>query len=136
MGCNMHYILEKKYNGRWVGVASDLQYNECAANTRNYKFFSKLAGVRSEEKFPLVQPNGIPEDISDLSKINFYEWGHLKHSYGYKTLAQFCDIYNSVQFDDDRKYSFTTMMWKLFRISVDPTDDDIDNYRVVFFFDN
>lgn len=128
MGCDIHLSVEKKIDNKWLGVASSQFGYNPAACIRDYKFFAELASVRGESSIGRI-PNGIPEDISDLTKIYIEECDG--HSFGWATAIDFCNIWSSVQSDKDPQrdaYYFYDALGFI--------DDDEDNFRIIFWFDN
>jgi len=124
MGCDIHYTIEEKHNDKWVGVyCSDfVKYDKrMPAANRFYSFFAALAGVRAEDGDNIRKPQGLPEDLSDLSKVMVgYEdddGGNREvkafaenlipilsgycdldlHSHSYMSVKEFCDIYRETQ---------------------------------------
>lgn len=133
MGCDIHYILEVKKYDKWVGIASDLQYNKDAkADSRDYRFFSELAGVRSYEENSR-NPLGIPVDISDLSRHYIEYMDDDGHSHSYMPLKEFFSIYKSLYPEENVN---SDKMFALWLSEDDEEEATYENYRVVFFFDN
>lgn len=117
MGDDIHFVIENRdpEDGHgWVGVyATDLPhaysgYNmEAAKNAgpndevhlamergvhpfgrlgrRDYSFFSRLAGVRRDGP----KPNGLPDDLSTMSRRFIDRWGGDGHSHCHFTLREF-----------------------------------------------
>lgn len=112
MGCDIHYVIEKKFNDKWVGVYCSggspllLTTKEAASNpfgnpvepwrsiynrrsafsSRNYAFFGKLAGVRDNGP----PAKGLPPDMSELAYLCAGDWDGDGHSHSYDTLYAFC----------------------------------------------
>jgi len=155
MGCDIHIVVERKWGGKWVGVRTDKGYTiggydsaECAwrypdVGRRDYPFFARLAGVRGDGPDPL----GIPGDASDLTLALTREWEGDGHSFSYLPLKEFAERWcaEDVAFiatmiaerlkGEDRAYARL-----LDRASIgvfNAYDDvDVDDFRVVFWFDN
>lgn len=154
MGADIHFTLERKQDDKWVGIYSTsltpvirssesvrshpdapMEFGVAAPKSRNYEFFAKLAGVRG----PGPDPNGVPDDASELTRAAVDLWGYDGHSHGHCPLDEFCAKWVScagegvasfvVQKRMTNKY-FTVVDW-LFEY----LDDDCE-YRVVFWFDN
>lgn len=90
MGCDIHFVIEKKEpNGDggyyWLGMAEG---GRMPLRSRNYPFFGELAGVRCDGTIrPDAKPNGIPEDASSLAKYHIKRDGSDGHSHGHIPLA-------------------------------------------------
>lgn len=129
MGCDIHYILEKKFKGGYLGVTSDLSYNSDArANNRDYDFFAEIAGVRGESS---INKNRafLPSDMSDLSLYYIMDvYSTDGHSHSYMPLSEFIDIFNRVNETCHSAYH-------LFKYEL-REEESLDDYRVIFFFDN
>ena len=97
MGCDIHLILEKKVNDKWLGVwATDSLPNgwSLPITHRNYEFFSNLANVRSEKpESNRNRPKGLPSNISELAKISIANIGDDGHSHSYFTVDEFIEIF-------------------------------------------
>lgn len=140
MGCDIHFIIEQKVNDKWVGVLSTdaLVYrNRPLGSVRNYEFFTKLASVRKEDNNKEVtpQPKGVPDDISDLSKMVIKSLEGDGHSHSWATAKEFCDAFTSSYLDKEEEFSPE----KVLGIYTEEDGDihpSLDNLRVVFFFDN
>lgn len=90
MGCDIHAYVEVKVSGKWH------LYSQPRIK-RNYKLFAKLAGVRSNDHSPtpIVEPNGLPDDMSELVKIEFkYEEGHSEGHLNRQQLEEFVEWAN------------------------------------------
>lgn len=99
MGCDIHFIVEKKINNRWIGVYSTRHTPHMArspqdmytpwrtvwCDNRDYAFFAAISGVRGEGP----EPNGLPEDISELAQAIVDEWDGDGHGHGHMPLLAF-----------------------------------------------
>jgi len=153
MGCDIHFVVETKYNGRWVGIfqtggmyawKGDYGFRNKVSpfwqfSDRDYRFFGRLAGVRS----PGPDALGAPNDCSDLAQMDIAQWDGDGHSHSYCSLRQFVvakygqeeliasAMRNKIQGGDD---PVTEKLWLK-----QPDDEErsvVDNSRVVFWFDN
>ena len=134
MGCDIHFVVEKKIGDKWVGITTSEVYPtpNCSnfvwrpyAASRNYIRFAALAGVRGDG------PNkrGVPDDISDLSEYWIDYWDSDGHSHSWGTIEEVVHIFKTaihplckeVRIDDDDWFG------------CDSSDPDI---RVVYWFDN
>jgi hypothetical protein len=95
-------------------------------NGRNYSLFSKLANVRSYGGGDAItEPRGVPDDASDAYLYIVEQWKGDGHSHSYFTLTELLEY-------DWSDYS-------LFRDTLErmkELDENTDNVRAVFFFDN
>lgn len=112
MGCDIHFVIERKYGSRWVGVYSSSVTPRMATRAealpdhahivnsmaylrgpalleRDYGFFSRLAGVRGEEGEERPEPKGVPEDASELVHEEIAGYGGDGHSHTYCSLLDF-----------------------------------------------
>jgi hypothetical protein len=88
MGCDIHAHVELKINDKWE------HYSEPLIG-RNYRLFSKLAGVRSvpeDDSAPIAKDRGIPQDISFITKMDLERWGGDAHSHSWITGKEADDI--------------------------------------------
>lgn len=102
-------------------------------NGRNYVLFAILADVRNGFGIePITAPRGIPEDASAFYKREVEKWGADGHSHSWLTLDELR------RFDwgkdaDSVGYFLTETMPRLEAIE---KRDDVEEMRLVFFFDN
>ena len=75
MGCSIHIAVEKRFKGKWVMVQRYEPYPELEATRQCYSRFARLAGVRGGGP----EPRGIPEDISESTRMWLDEWGTDAH---------------------------------------------------------
>jgi hypothetical protein len=155
MGCDIHVIVEKKYNGRWVGL-SELSgflkpqrqedgkwvtdYISHPGRARDYERFAALACVRGEGP----APKGLPADASELARMLYPMDDSDLHSHSWLGLAKAAEIYLSTEYDqaalhlldddprskDPYSYYFDVEGWG-WGNKFNP-----DDYRIVFAFDN
>lgn len=94
MGCDIHCYLEyREHNGKWD---NDHVYTNKRGEfellpvyyERDYELFAILAGVRSDEIKPIVEPRGIPEDINEEIKKIYDNWGINAHTPSWYTLKE------------------------------------------------
>lgn len=146
MGCDIHYVVERKFNNTWVGVYAKYEtpsfltrredgpagdwsarYKRAPVfSERNYGFFNLLAGVRGGSG---VVPVGLPDDMSELANVISTEDGSDGHSHSWLSYREWCHRYalasGRALTENDR------LDW-----IAGCDDEDFDNYRVVFWFDN
>ncbi len=95
MGCGIHAYLEIKVDDTWHHF-SNINIR------RNYEVFSRMAGVRSYRNSPepIVEPRGLPEDISLVVALHRDFWESDGHTYSWLTLAEFVKIIKELELDD------------------------------------
>ena len=82
MGTDIHAHVEVKREGKW------LHFNAPHV-IRHYPLFTKMAGVREVEGVePIAAPRGIPEDISDITRVCWEREKDDAHDAGYLTRAE------------------------------------------------
>lgn len=74
MGCDIHYIVQKRVNNSWEFVDKSVDTLE----DRNYMLFGALAGVRDYWGIQLFDDKGLPEDLGNRkykwhSELDFYK---------------------------------------------------------------
>jgi hypothetical protein len=112
-------LLDSSLEKRWVVI--DEPYGG-----RNYNLFSKLADVRSYGNSDCIsEPRGVPDDLSLFYEIKTNQWEGDCHSHSYFYLSELLnhDFSNISKDFSDFVESYRGK-------------EDIDNYRIVFFFDN
>lgn len=161
MGCDIHWVLEQKFDDKWIGVfATNVtpvpagtiaeksthgdgkenfefspykHYYWSTLNSRSYKTFAKLAGVRGDGPKPI----GVPDNASELTKKLVDDWGHDGHSHTHMSAKDFIVAWLS---DDEIQLTvkdrFTSKQGFRFSYLLGLEDRLIDNYRVVCWFDN
>lgn len=167
MGCDIHWIIEKRYRNPepdnvWVGVA--MKYNTPAlpvsANLpdehslfirpiysgRDYAFFAALAGVRGDGP----DPRGVPPDVSTLARTDIDSYGTDGHSHSWATLLEF--VLAWLEVNKPQAYGVCIAALAARRLDGTPLSDEaqrilgyytgiswlneLDDYRVVYYFDN
>lgn len=145
MGCDIHMVLEHRYNGKWVGMhdfpaistkyagnppPSRLTFAYWAVTGRRYALFADLAGVRGG---PGPEPKGLPDDMSDLARMITDSWCADGHSFTWYTLDEALPIFaahiaKDDLLSDDREY----ICEELFGVSRRHANE----YRLIIWFDN
>lgn len=130
MGCDIHAFLEVKDEEMgWVTVHQIRGTFE----DRNYTLFAALAGVRGEGPDPL----GLPPDVADTTKFHSDEWDCDGHSHSYVPLKEAMALYKFTRYDEEEKDDpYAQSYWRVFNRDIEDTKDDVNRYRVVFWFDN
>lgn len=101
-------------------------YPSCLYRGRNYSLFSRLADVRSYgDGTAISEPRGVPDDASDAYLYIVEQWKGDGHSHSYFTLTELLE-HDWSDFDEFRE--------TLERMK--NLDENTDNVRAVFFFDN
>ncbi len=154
MGCDIHVVLEKKWNDKWVGLKEygavcgsifnpesrewSKGYIFFKTTTRNYDRFAKLAGVRGEGP----DPKGLPADASDLSLMLYGGDNIGLHSHSWHSLREAAQIFLASEGDPAELF----LLDKPDPRRDDPfghyfdvelyDDESPDDYRIVYCFDN
>lgn len=149
MGCDIHYVIEQKDEDfGWVGIfGTDVpmvsfpwearqKMPALVFKSRNYTFFGALAGVRTDGPAPL----DLPEDASHMSRMYSRYWGPDGHSHSYCSLRDFIAAYLRSNNHDiagmvKEKLEGNDPV-NQFAEQLDIYASDLDEYRVVFWFDN
>lgn len=139
MGCDIHYVVEKRHGGKWVGLFSEQPYIPSAvARNRCYSVFGTLAdGVRG--RVGPMPARGLPDDASDLTRMLAEEEGDDGHTHSWVSLAEFYEVMVArypEQFIEkmDRQMPGKVVFGAY--LESNREDDSVGNYRVVFWFDN
>lgn len=142
MGADIHFVVERKaYIGqsqRWIGVYTE---GEPLVNPpdvlvrcgyRNYEAFGRLAGVRRDGP----EPKGLPPDISEMAQIEIDRWGVDGHSHSWHTLADFIALCHSEEMTQQAVAAKLGAGKHPACDLLNMSPDDLDEYRVIFWFDN
>lgn len=165
MGADIHMVLERKdkTRGKWVGINNfnsrqahvhvrdkEGQYVAAEAlvmweaRSRNYAMFAALAGVRGDGP----DPRGVPDDASDLALLEIDGWGADGHSHSWLPMSEALPIFMKHQFNGDGAIikariggkSLTELHMRVlsneFAVDFEPDREELDDYRLVFWFDN
>lgn len=101
MGCDIHVMIERKFDNRWINVDNwrvnpykgeegerDMEQVP-VFHDRNYELFSFLADVRNYGNNPCFGfDRGFPKDASEETRNEYERWGSDAHTPGYATLAE------------------------------------------------
>lgn len=167
MGCDIHFTVEMKINDRWIGVYSTLYTPNMARDpkdmytpwrsvwcaNRDYHFFAAIAGVRGEWRGEGPEPNGLPEDISELAQAAVDGYGGDGHSHGHMPLLDFVrakmrvnqDALTAVEVthkltktaEELTQWPYARTLKNEYSLSdLSEYDEEDTLVRVVFFFDN
>jgi hypothetical protein len=164
MGCDIHLVLEKHDENlsEWVGLHDyRLPPNEALqdrpagyisfkADRRDYNFFANLAGVRAntvnsmDPAYP--EPKGIPADASSLTLYRFGQWENDAHSASWMSLKEFAYIYArevkenvehivAERLEGGDQHETFQLYQEVAGTYIDDFNE-LDLYRIVFWFDN
>lgn len=123
MGCDIHLHSEVKIDGVWHHLDSHII-------DRNYELFGKMAGVRDEGIEPIINPVGLPEDITILTKHQYKLHMDDAHSESFLSREQSLELLKWMR----QQTSFCYRDWYFLYDAEE--DGDYDDFRVVFWFDN
>jgi hypothetical protein len=118
MGCDIHGWTEKRVGDKWVA------YRPIKDRDRDYRLFAALAGVRGDGP----DPRGLPPDVSDTAKLDADEWSADGHSHSWLPLPEAFELFK--RFAEKEHYSPFTAF------DLDEEPDELEEYRLVFWFDN
>lgn len=147
MGCDIHIVVERRKSGRtkWVGLySSDAAYpiirKNMIAARRDYAFFACVAGVRGDapEGVAKMYPRNLPEDMSDLTREQFWRAPTDYHSASYATPAEFARQWLAANSAKGAHFQQKDVRedYAVYDLLGIEGDDDGDEHRVVFWFDN
>lgn len=129
MGCNSHISIE--IQGQYSH--SPLQWGIWALDipeSRNYRLYEAMAGVRGEKKNAIIAPRGIPSDIANVTAYWIKRYGEDGHTHSWLFADEF---HIAVQ-----KAGDVDRCW----LAVDQLLDvlskiyGIEHVRLIFYFDN
>lgn len=137
MGCDIHYVVEKNVKGKWLGIFKDSPQNGFAKE-RDYDFFAEIANVRGQSTLNHY-PKFLPTDIGELALYQILECGTDGHSHSHMSIKEFSEIALKVKnsrfkTEYDIKYPWELLFGNPYFLNTD--DDKIEDYRIVFWFDN
>ncbi len=150
MGCDIHFVVEQKFTTfenkpKWVGILSTeyytrSQYHKDSPMTvlraRNYGFFAALCGVRSYgTDFTDREPNGPPDDVSDLTIAHINKWGEDAHSESHCSLEHFIRTWAITDSDaSSERLKGADPIQKTTELLIG--DQEVEDFRVCYWFDN
>ena len=137
MGCDIHMYIERRICagvGKWC-MCEAVSFPNPAIR-RDYVFFAALAGVRGEGP----EPKGLPADASDSVGMFADDFASDGHSHSWESLKDFVNLHSFIHADEYKKVrSLNDKIKYLFpgvkahcRLQL----EDVDMFRVVFWFDN
>lgn len=165
MGCDIHIVVEKKWNDRWVGLRElgfmtvderdpifredrdgrrfPVRYVASPAWSRNYDLFAEIAGVRGAGP----EPRGMPDNASELTQMLSEQWGCDGHSHSWLLMDEALPIFIKHQLGerwmvDAARNNVLSGEARARAEALDVLfgieygDAPLDDFRIVFWFDN
>jgi hypothetical protein len=141
MGCDIHLHIEIKVGGQWEHYAAP----HCS---RSYAMFGKMAGVRRPDAGALVEPRGLPDDVSKLTDRDAMFWADDAHNHSWLSAAEIADLsdfYQTTCGDDlSRIFGLEGWVgcylygntWAGFHRYPESREPWVEDVRFVFWFDN
>lgn len=117
MGCDIHTYIEKKNEekNRWeiVSLYYLAEYSKTLElaepyTDRCYDLFSLLAGVRGSYE-PLIEPRGLPHDLSVKVYTESDYWENDSHSHTWYDLFELALFVKELKLDEDRETEYTLL---------------------------
>jgi len=139
MGCDIHAHFELKIKGEW-------KYYGEGDFDRNYLMFAKLAGVRDrhDEIDKIDKPRGLPEDITEMTKIHNDVWDSDGHSHSWVSSVEYSEVIKYLK-DEAKKENYRPRfdnVWLFgnsfydFHEGREDFPEFVEDFRMVFWFDN
>lgn len=113
MGCDVHFFVEKRVEGKWVSAdkwtidqddeppTPRVQWSDSFYSDRNYNLFAILADVRNGRGFagvktgegfnPISPARGLPDDVSADVGMEAMRWAGDGHSHTFMTVQELLD---------------------------------------------
>lgn len=137
MGCDIHMHFEIKVNGEWHHYGP-------ARFSKNYAVFARMANVRNSTGVePISKPRGLPDDCTFSTKLDSDHWGVDGHSHSYLSSKEFidlCEWAQSLAFVQSSLFAEIGDLygnsWEGFYEYREDYPKFVEDYRVVFWFDN
>ena len=138
MGCDIHPHFEVKINGEW-------KYYGEGDFDRNYNLFAKLAGVRNYNEIEKIDdPRGLPEDITEMTKIHNDFWNDNVHSHSWISSEEYVKVFEFIDemlkkedyhYNFDHIYLFGNSFHNFHKYRED-YPEFLEDFRMVFWFDD
>lgn len=142
MGCDIHLVVERKLDDRWVTVHTMSGHNRAprqlrngehgwstpVARSRNYRRFAALAGIRGDGP----EPRGLPDDLSETGQYLVEFWGADGHSHSWLAVTDAAAVF--LETEDETLDEWAIKNPTVYYFDVEP--GDADDHRIVFWFDN
>lgn len=138
MGCDCTAHFEVKINNKW-------EHYSVPNIHRNYLLFEKMAGVRGSVENALAPPKGLPDDISNITRIDSEQWGIDGHHHSWLSSEEFKKLHQYHQelygrdwwHIDYEQYGYLFgNEFHRFKSGVGEYPEEIQDFRLVFWFDN
>ena len=142
MGCDMHAHIEIRYNGKWEHYAMP-------HIKRRYELFGIMAGVRRDDITPIVQPKGVPHNMSTVTRLCYEHMGPDAHTASWFTEEEIDLLKGWLKNKDDcfkfdlehgilnRTYLFGNGLTAFKHYNdVEYVPKGVDAVRLIFWFDN
>lgn len=161
MGCDIHMLTEfkgkRKEEEQWFncdhfsynpyyeeGEAGEDRMNlESIYSARDYNLFARLAGVRkyNDEVQTISEPRGLPVDVSKVTLEYSAKYGSDGHSHSWLTYKELEEYGVHHAWDSITVKNLLGLMRERMKEAMwiwneNPTDEQKENFRIVFFFDN
>ena len=138
MGCDIHGFVEVREFPDFIPYYWDSVVNAGFILGRHYKLFSRLFGVRGNEK-PIAFNRGLPKDYSlneeesdlTLSQREYLTWKDDAHSESWISFRELIENKIVEEFSKDIQYLLLHKL--MYQLS---EEYGIDNIRLVVWFDN
>ena len=125
MGCDIHGWVEVNDGSKWIAI------KELKSAERNYRRFAALAGVRNYNNEYSAEPRGLPSDVSETAKYDIEQLGTDGHSHSYMSIREASAIFLDTTYQP-RNFAKEYPESEYFDVEI----EDIDNFRLIFWFDN
>lgn len=136
MGTDIHVHVEVMINNKWH------HYNNPSID-RNYKLFGKMGGVRLYDDItPIAPTRGLPDDLSEITKIDAGIWGADGHSHTFlmdNEIHELKNWYTQIFRPETSENPFFNQIfgyWLGHGFELDNETPEVTNFRFVFWFDN
>ena len=134
MGCDIHLHSEIKINGSWE------HYSVIKVN-RDYMLFGLMAGVRDSKVTPICKPQGLPDNLSVVTKLDYERMKGDAHSMSYYNSILIYELEKAIE--ENREFLPNIKFGYLFGNGYGEFDKyrqdypkEIEDIRFVFWFDN
>lgn len=130
MGCDIHVFLEVRKDSKWILMNQPHVH-------RDYQLFGHIAGVRDDSQVLLVEPRGLPNDLSEGTQLN---WDYRKEDYhtpGWLTGDE-AEALSQEHSAEDNRYIHPCLFGYLFGNGLNTLSKELNitDSRLVFWFDN
>ena len=117
MGCDIHTYVEKKNEEKDCWEIVSLYYLDEYSKTlelaeaysdRCYDLFSLLAGVRGSYE-PLIEPRGLPQDLSSKVETESFYWAEESHSHTWYDLFELALFVKELRLDENKEAEYALL---------------------------